>query len=888
MKRKSIVVLLVLLLVGILAFSAFACNGGGGKDPDKNGGGSQDDDDDDKNNNQTTPNDLDKALNALINGADGVIKEVAAIEDEAYVGTDVKLAVNVGEGAEAVTVGLTLSLKASLSENDAEKNWAFVSVDVEADGENNSVALYAQAESKNKELVYVGQSLTDSEYTWTKLSQLDVSKAVSADSRIQGGLFTGDKNLVTKVFDAIQKLQDSEITLNKKTKTFKEFANSGLLGSGLGLSGMIILAAPIAGPLLPTTTTDYGYSAKFDLLQVGKILPQLLGVLGGSDEETGGDEADTGDDMLTTILNGIGPIVLGMTYEQLMGEAPISDDPDDFPNITLDVLTEGSALTGLRLHYDYDVSLTGNDADSKYISLDLAIENLEISSEAKAAEVPDGIDKAEEFAAQIALNAAVPALNGAAAEATVNVFVKPDVKVGLDKDGYVAIDFSGLEGYATLSYKRGTDAATDAVMVAQYKEELGGFVIDLEPVFGLAGANSVNGQYDFFIPLDAQGMFDKWIDGKKPAASTSAAAPLNSAASIDKIIGGIAGMFDQNGKFTFNFGSIMNLISPVIDVFQSLGAIADDADFIEIDEITDGSSVVVHLAALMENLISDNGLIGGLTSGLVEFKLYNGTDSDKDTYTLAEILDGDDVLGHIVTLVNSLIYESKLDAWIASDANTITIEKSATWIASWKEANAKEEDEEDADYDARATKAYEEYVAGCEKAMFDAAVAAVGTYEACVTANPGSFIEIDNVYAWAAKLGISLSADQSNLYEAIGDIEATVSYRDGISAELSLAGITIGISANIEEYVAPETDMVKPDEKKSSTTVTVKKDTNGDGIEEDVTETEFSNYTATDSGRLLYNTLKELANAALLDVTDGTDKFEQNIATVQWADASAA
>lgn len=806
MKRKSIVVLLVLLLVGILAFSAFACNGGGGgKDPDKNGGGSQDDDDDDKNNNQTTPNDLDEALNALINGADGVIKEVAAIEDEAYVGTDVKLAVKVGEGAEAVTVGLTLSLKASLSENDAEKNWAFVSVDVDADGENNSVALYAQAESKNKELVYVGQSLTDSEYTWTKLSQLDVSEAVSADSRIQGGLFTGDKNLVTKVFDAIQKFQDSEITLNKKTKTFKEFATSGLLGSGLGLSGMIILAAPIAGPLLPTTTTDYGYSAKFDLLQVGKILPQLLGVLGGSDEETGGDEADTGDDMLTTILNGIGPIVLGMTYEQLMGEAPISDDPDDFPNITLDILTEGSALTGLRLHYDYDVSLTGNDADSKYISLDLAIENLEISSEAKAAEVPDGIDKAEEFAAQIALNAAVPALNGAEAEATVNVFVKPDVKVGLDKDGYVAIDFSGLEGYATLSYKRGTAAATDAVMVAQYKEELGGFVIDLEPVFGLAEANSVNGQYDFFIPLDAQDMFDKWIDGKKPAASTAAAAPLNASKSdIDNIIDTIAGMVKDK---KFDFGKVMGLISPVINVFKSLGAIGENTDFIEIDEVTNGASVSVHLAALINNLISENGLIGSLTSEFVNFSLYTGTGSEKATYTLAQILKGDDVLRHIVTLVNSLMYEKKGEAYMAETT-------------------------------------YEQFIAA------------------------GNGIAVTDIYGWAAKLGIGLSADQADLYEAIGDVEVSASYRDGIAVEISLAGMTLGIEADIAGYVAPETDMSLPEEKNSVETVEVTKE---DGTQ--VTEPKFSNNTGKDSGRLLFNTLKELANIALLK----DSKFEQEI-----------
>ena len=344
-------------------------------------------------------------------------------------------------------------------------------------------------------------------------------------------------------------------------------------------------------------------------------------------------------------------------------------------------------------------------------------------------------------------------------------------------------------------------------MVAQYKEELGGFVIDLKPVFDLAGANSVNGQYDFFIPLDAQGMFDKWIDGKKPAASTSAAAPLNSAASIDKIIGGIAGMFDQNGKFTFNFGSIMNLISPVIDVFQSLGAIADDADFIEIDEITDGSSVVVHLAALMENLISDNGLIGGLTSKLVEFKLYNGTDSDKDTYTLAQILAGDDVLRHIVTLINSLMYEKKGEAYMAETT-------------------------------------YEQFIAA------------------------GNGIAVTDIYGWAAKLGISLSEDQADLYEAIGDVEVSASYRDGIAFELSLAGMTLGIEADIAGYVAPESNMSLPEEKNSVETVEVTKE---DGTK--VTEPKFSTYTGNDAGRLLFNTLKELANIALLK----DSKFEQKI-----------
>ncbi len=257
----------------------------------------------------------------------------------------------------------------------------------------------------------------------------------------------------------------------------------------------------------------------------------------------------------------------------------------------------------------------------------------------------------------------------------------------------------------------------------------------------------------------------------------------------------------------FDFGKVMGLISPVINVFKSLGAIGENTDFIEIDEVTNGASVSVHLAALINNLISENGLIGSLTSEFVNFSLYTGTGSEKATYTLAEILKGDKVLGHIVTLVNSLMYEAK--------------------DAAYKEAN---------------------------------------TYQAFIESGAG--VSVENVYAWATKLGISLSEDQANLYEAIGDVEVSASYRDGIAFELSLAGMTLGIKADIAEYVAPDSDMDLPEEKNSVETVEVTKE---DGTK--VTEPKFSNYTGNDSGRLLFNTLKELANIALLK----DSKFEQKI-----------
>lgn len=847
MKRKSIVVLLVLLLVGILAFTAFACNNNKNKDDDDKKPPVEEKPDDE------TPSYLNEALPALINGVDNAVRELASIEDEAYIGADLSLSVIVGEGEEAFDLDVALSLKASLSEKTTAKNWAFVEIAIGGD-EGNTVALFAEAASAGEEVIYLGQSLTDAEYKWSKLSQLDVSE-LAEGSPIVGSLLTGEGGLISNVFEAIVKLQSQKVSSEFMAwdDTFGVLADKGFLGSST-IGGMQSIIAEVASDLIPTSKSTVNGSTVYEATL---NIPSLGGAISGL-----GGEIDLSG--YKDIIDAIGPILLGLTYDQITGNGSVSEDPDDYPVIKLIItVAEDGSLSGLAISYAYDVVLA-EGTDPTFVSLALDIENLEVSTSAKAVERPDGVEGAEEFAAHITLDAAVPALNGEQASATVDLYVNPAVKLGWDAEGYVAIDFSDLEGYATLSYQRGSGALVQNVMIAQYNSELRGFVIDLEPVFQLAGTTSVNGTYDYFIALDAQTMYDNWIADKKAAATPPAAAPMNAASDVDTIINTIAGMV-ENKKF--DFGAAMGLISPVINAFNSIGAIFENTSLVELPDLDDNATsatVTVRLVNLMSELLDPNdGLIGGLKSEVVKFDLYNGTANEKTTYTLAQILAGDDVLGHIVTLVNSLIYESKLDAWIASDANTITIEKSATWIASWKEANAKEEDEEDADYDARATKAYEEYVAGCEKAMFDAAVAAVGTYEAYVTANPGSFVEIDDVYAWAAKLGIELSADQSNLYEAIGDIQATVSYRDGISAELSLAGLSIGISANIEEYVAPATDMAKPAEVSGTVETTV-----------------YSNYTANDNGRLLYNTLKELANAALLNVTDGTDKFEQTIVTV--------
>ena len=414
MKRKSIVVLLVLLLVGILAFTAFACNN------------NKDNGDDDKKPPveekpvDETPNYLSEALPAIVSGADGLIKELAAIKDEAYISAGLEFGVIVGEGAEQFELSIALNLKASISEETTSKNWAFAEIAIGGD-EGNNVALFAEAAGENKEIVYLGQSLTDAEYKWSKLSQLDVSE-LAEDSKIASSLLTGEGGLISNVYTAITNLNKMEIDNEDfgLKGTFGELASGGLLGNS-SISSLISVIANAGGELIPTSKStvngDTVYEATLNIPAVSGLLSGL-----GSMVDLSG---------MKNIIDAIGPILLGLTYDQITNpDAQVSEDPADYPTINIVItIAEDGSLKGLSLHYDYDIALT-EGADPTFVALDLKISDLVVSSTAQVAEQPKGVEHAEEFAAHIALDAAVPSLNGEQASATVDLYVNPAVKLG--------------------------------------------------------------------------------------------------------------------------------------------------------------------------------------------------------------------------------------------------------------------------------------------------------------------------------------------------------------------------------------------------------------------------------------------------------------------------
>ena len=183
MKRKSLIVLLVLLLVGILAFTVFACNNDKPNKPNTGttpGGEGPGPDDDDPPEEETYA--IVEALPKLVTGLDKVAATVGDINEgkAAYLGADIGL--NFGVTAEGLDVAadLDLSLKVSVDEGKAANNWALIGLN--SDGKEVA-QLFIHAEAANKEVIYIKEALTGND-NWKRLSVLDTS-----DSDLTG-LFT--------------------------------------------------------------------------------------------------------------------------------------------------------------------------------------------------------------------------------------------------------------------------------------------------------------------------------------------------------------------------------------------------------------------------------------------------------------------------------------------------------------------------------------------------------------------------------------------------------------------------------------------------------------------------------------------------------------------------
>ena len=718
-KKKTLIVLLVLLLVGILAFTAFACNKEKKPPVDDN------DDNDDSTIIDDEGPDLPAALTGIVASIDNLIASVGDIKDAASVSATIFVNAATTGTDDDIDFGLEISLAASMDEETANNNWASLIVKDTAK-DKNVVGLYAEVTNED-EFLYIGQPLTDSAFKWSKLSQAK-----------EAGLIRN--KLVPEIFKLIE-------GIDKDSVGSLVADNAGSIIEAVGLLNKLL--TPYGDN--EEYYVDGGYEINVNVAGIGAILPML-----GS--------FDLGDYM--SLIDIATDIILGVKLSEA-GDVDFSKI--DVPSISLKVATieEGEKEIFNGLTIDYSKKL--EDGDDATIDVSFGFKDVALSAESKAAEKPFS-GNPDELVLKLSVDVALPENPSFVAQsATLDVIVNPAVKLGFDEDGYFDIDFTDLDGYATLTYNNNT------VPVAEYVStgDKPGFYVDLTAVADLTvKTTDDNIAKKFFIPFDAQAKYDSWIASKKPATEP-AAAPQNAGNEIDTIIGSVGSIIANTDNIGVIIGQIGNILGVVINdggLLDTITALMEDTGIFTVVEKDKEYGFTANLEALMANLLADDGLIGGMLGngeeGATTFSLYTGTGNEKANHTLAELMATGKVYGNIRTLINSIIYDNKLD----------------NAIADWKNSHPKDESyADDAAY---------------ETAAYNGAVEAVGTYqEFLATSAAVTEGELDSLLTM-----VGFGIDKTDFYKNLS-LGANVTMGDGFRAEIAVASgedvISIGLGFDI-------------------------------------------------------------------------------------------
>ena len=653
----------------------------------------------------TDKTDLGGAINGVVASLDNLIGTVGTIEDEASLSATIYVNAATTGTDDDIDLGLEITLAASMDKNTDNNNWASIIVK-DTVKNKNVVGLYAEATNEG-EYLYIGQPLTASSFKWSKLSQAQ-----------NAGLIR-DK-LVPGIIDLIEGIDSSDLESGVVT---------GVAGGFTGLIGSLSAMFNTNGN--PDYTVTNGYELGLNISAIGPLLPTIMGFIG--------DGIDPYMDLVDIATD----ILLGVKLSEA-GDVDFSTLV--VPEIVLKVATAGdNVFTGLDISYKKALE-KGN------IAVSFGLKDVALAAESKAAEKPFTGDP-DELTLKLSLDVTLPTNTSfAATNAVLDVYVKPAVVLGFyeregeAKNGYFSIDFTGLDGYATLTYGGNTYPVAEYVAAGDNP----GFYIDLSEVTGLTTATSDDTiTSKFYIPFNAQDMYDNWIDdvaerdifvnayvaGKGAAlggleaytvddwkategneigedeeaddydvraqegwaaaaesianayaqaqqdanlmldletyawyAPAATLAPLNAEGNdIDNIIGAVGSLINDSGtaNLVAQIGKLVGIVINDGGLLDTLTALFEDTSIFDITEVEGeeyGATVV--LEALMDNLLASDGLIGGMLGkdeeGATTFSLYTGTGSEKADYTLAELMASDKVYDNIHTLINSIIYDSKV------------------------------------------------------------------------------------------------------------------------------------------------------------------------------------------------------------------------------------
>ena len=374
MKKKLLLVLLVVLMVGILAFSVFACQpkDEGKKEPDKKPS-------DEPTEEEVVDVKAGPMFNALFDSIDNTIKVVNDIEDKASVSADLYVDVL----ANGTTYNVDLSISGSIDAGTKANNWALVTANVLG----VEIGLFAEETSEGKEYLYLGQNILNKDVEWSKLSQAESAellggKAVPALLGLVAGLedakfaanepyedANGDGKYTAPTKDENGNITDpgdpfEDLDGNKvwTETTFNGADVTDTIASGLlkkvGLIGTIKSAINMVGGTLFAPidgintiedgecdlTSDNGYAARLNIEELSGVISGVMPMLGGL----------LGDVNLADyqgIVDMVVPILLGGNLD--LTEMKFTPSEAGVPDIRLLVdVNSDKTFGGLHLSYE--------------------------------------------------------------------------------------------------------------------------------------------------------------------------------------------------------------------------------------------------------------------------------------------------------------------------------------------------------------------------------------------------------------------------------------------------------------------------------------------------------------------------------------------------------
>lgn len=798
MKRKTLIVLLVLLLVGILAFTVFACNN---KKPDNpntgkpggDGPGPDDDDDDDE---EEETYAIVEALPKLVTGIDKVAATVGDIDagKKAYLGADIGLNFGLTADELKVAADLDLSLKVSVDEKKSANNWALIGLN--SDGKEVA-QLFIHAEETDKEVIYIKEALTGSD-NWKRLSVLDTSApedgltglfttpgGVEPDANYNDeGVEGFDKEtgyhhvynggLIGRLFGLIdvmtngpfakpitEKVDGKDIVVGYEPEggapVIDFTADSPIGGLKImgdstinNIVGLVGMLGEVVDGALHAEAYDNGnrYVATLNRAGIGSLVEGILssGLFGSSTE----GDAEGGLFATLEALNPVLELVLGMKVED--GKFIVLDykDPADAPvlDIEFSVDPDSAALTDLSINF------ANGDIEGMGITLGLALSNIVLSDESKAPETETA--GAEDLGINLALEAKLPAWPKAA---TIAVSIDPKAVIGFDSEGYVQVDLSGIAGHATFN----------GDLIAEYTTngDQKGFAITLKPVYDFIAAGQTGDLRDqvYFIPCDLDAIVTAAMNPTTDAGTET----IQNAALADenKLSGTLGTLID----------AIKALSQPGADILGGIGNIIGPA-------LTDSNSIVKLLLAEITD-----------PNGALTFKPALGAEIDDeiiitlDAPALVEFAMGENLLGGagFDKLLNIQLY----DFSAAQDA--VSEEDIAA-------ANTKKALTLDGIFDG-------DIIEVALDLIYTAMYEGQTTYTTFVDFARKQVVDDEFILAVATKWGIDEITDDGKLnVDEIGNITASINLGNGIHVSLEALGAYVSLGGNLNSYVAVGAD----------------------------------------------------------------------------------